>query len=263
MTLTCRKLYRSNNMCAQGGQALVEFLVVATVLIPLMLLIPIIAKYQDIGFTTQMASRYAAFDAIVRNDAWANSAKTIEQLQDEVRRRFFSNPEAPIKTWDTAGDFKAHQNLFWRHPGDQPMISEFKNITVTRETTWAHDVEPVFAQRFGEAGIRSATVKVIVANVPEVLRPYETFNNLNLSVSRTTGLVVDSWAVAGPQIVQGKLVASKLYPGTALATLSPDAGALQGVDSIMRVVEPGVSLPRLGKLDAWTDVVPADRLKGN
>jgi hypothetical protein len=59
------------------------------------------------------------------------------------------------------------------------------------------------------------------------------------------------------------LVVSKLYPGTALATLSPDAGALQGVDSIMRVVEPGVAPPKLGKLDAWTDVVPADRLKGN
>lgn len=256
---------------SERGQALVEFLVVATVLIPLMLLIPMVAKYQDISFATQMASRYAAFDAVVRNRGWANSEKSIEQLQDEVRRRFFSNPEAPIKTMDTAGDFKAHQNLFWRLPSDQPMISSFQNVTVTRVVTAASDIAPAFSTSYGVGldtngaystdGIHSATVQVIVANVPEVLRPYDTFNNLNITINRTTGLLVDSWAVMGPEIVQGKVKVAGYVPGTVLETLSKDVGSNRGVDSVMKVVEPGVTPPKLGKLDMWTDVIPADRLK--
>jgi hypothetical protein len=51
------------------GQALTEFLLVSLALIPLFLLLPMIGKYQDINHATQMASRYAAFDAILRNDS--------------------------------------------------------------------------------------------------------------------------------------------------------------------------------------------------
>ena len=82
---------------AQTGQALIEFLVVALALLPLFLLIPVIAKYQSIAQATQMASRYAAFDGLVRNEV-QNSSKPLDQLQDEVRRRIFSNSDAPIKT---------------------------------------------------------------------------------------------------------------------------------------------------------------------
>jgi hypothetical protein len=95
----------------QHGQALTEFLVVALAVIPLFLLIPVIAKYQDINNATQMASRYVAFDAMTRNDTVSSGWKPVDQLAAEVRRRFFSNPDAPIKTDDVAGNFKANQNL--------------------------------------------------------------------------------------------------------------------------------------------------------
>ena len=71
----------------QRGQALLEFLVIAAALVPLFLMLPMIAKYQDIAHSTLIASRYAAFDDMVRNAA-QNKQKPIEQLQDEVRRRF-------------------------------------------------------------------------------------------------------------------------------------------------------------------------------
>ena len=98
-----------------AGQALTEFLVVALALIPLFLLVPMIAKYQDISHFTQLASRYAAFDAMTRNDS-VSTWKPEAQLADEVRRRFFSNSDAPIKTGDVVGNFDANRNLFWSNP---------------------------------------------------------------------------------------------------------------------------------------------------
>ncbi len=77
---------------AQGGQALTEFLVVALVIVPLFLLIPLIAKYQDISNSTQLASRYVAFEATQFNDK-VNAFKSETVLADEVRRRFYSNLE--------------------------------------------------------------------------------------------------------------------------------------------------------------------------
>jgi len=69
----------------QGGQALTEFIVVALALIPLFLLLPVIGKYQDIAHSVQLASRYAAFDAMIRNDV-SGTWKPESQLAEEVRR---------------------------------------------------------------------------------------------------------------------------------------------------------------------------------
>ena len=109
----------------QAGQALVEFLAMAAPLLGLFLLMPMIGKYQDIAHATQMASRYAAFDATVHNDA-AGSSKPPAQLAAEVRRRYFSRPDAPIKTGDTAGDFDAHRNPLWTDPAGNPLIPRFQ-----------------------------------------------------------------------------------------------------------------------------------------
>src|SRR5690606_1347941 len=39
-----------------------------------------------------------------------------------VRRRFFSNVGAPVKTNDTAGDFAAHRNPLWTRADGEPML---------------------------------------------------------------------------------------------------------------------------------------------
>ena len=96
----------------------------------LFLLLPVIGKLQDISHATQMASRYAAFDATVHNDE-AGSYKPPAQLAAEVRRRYFSRPDAPIKTDDTAGDFDAHRNPLWTDPAGNPLIPRFSDISVS------------------------------------------------------------------------------------------------------------------------------------
>jgi hypothetical protein len=243
----------------QAGQALVEFLVIAMALIPLFLLIPVVAKYQSIAHATQMASRYAAFDSLVRSDL-QNSSKPLDQLQEEVRRRIFSNSDAPIKSRDVAGDFKGNQNLFWRTPDDKPLIANFADITVTRTKQDSHDGQVFsspqgpFAIGFGATGIASAHVSVKLANLPSGLKFYEPFDQINLVMNRSTSVLTDGWAGNGPTEVAQELV--PLTPG--LTFLKPLSWILHPV---MALAEPRSTSSNIGQLEFWREAVPVDRLR--
>lgn len=261
------------------GQALTEFLVVALVLVPLYLLIPLIAKYQDIAHQTQMASRYVAFDAVVNNE-WQNSWKDPDQLAGEVRRRFFSNPDAPIKTNDTAGNFTSHRNAFWTGPTHEPLIADFdtdvgvsfgssRSPSQPGGLTAASDGQPFnkaggstvatnVAEQFDlkAAGVFTGNVTVTLANAPAFLSAYQPFDKINLVLRRQTSVLVNGWDAAGPDQVLSRLDSKLLVPGTLLRPVQPLAAALVGV------AEAGqVEGPRLGELEFWSDVVPPDRLK--
>lgn len=250
------------------GQALAEFLVVALALIPLFLLTPMIAKYQDIAHATQMASRYVTFEAMTRNDGMS-TWKTEAQLAQEVRRRFFSNPDAPIKDNDSAGDFLAHQNLFWRTPDNRSLINNFESdVTISfgpdampthaGARTGAADGVPFVAARaplgLRAEGIYRANISVSLLNLPAGLKSYEPFDQINLTMKRQTSALVDSWTARDPAQVDDRIDNPMLFPGSLLSPLQTL------VDIPVQAVEFGeVRGPRLGRLDFWRDVVPPDR----
>ena len=261
------------------GQALTEFLVVALVLVPLYLLMPLIAKYQDIAYQTLMASRYVTFDAAVNNES-QNTWKSPAQLAGEVRRRFFSTPDAPIKTNDTAGNFSAHRNVYWKGPKNEPLIADFdadvaisfgqnRSPAQAGSLTPASDGDPFnragntevethVADQLGlkSAGIFTGNVTIKLANLPADMAAYQPFDKINLSVTRRTSVIVDGWAAADPEQVVKRIDSRLLVPGTLLRPVQPLAAALVGV------AEAGqVHAPRLGELEFWSDVVPPDRLK--
>jgi hypothetical protein len=261
------------------GQALTEFLVVALVLVPLYLLMPMIAKYQDIVYQTLMASRYVAFDAAVNNE-WQNTWKNPAQLAGEVRRRFFSTPDAPIKTNDTAGNFSAHRNPYWSGPKNEPLIADFdadvavsfgqnRSQAQAGSLTAASDGDPFnragntevethIADQLGlkSAGVFTGAVSVRLANLPADVAAYQPFDKINLSVTRRTSVVVDGWVAADPEQVVKRIDSKLLVPGTLLRPVQPLAAAFVGI------AEAGqVQAPRLGELEFWSDVVPPDRLK--
>lgn len=262
-----------------GGQALTEFLVVALVLVPLYLLIPLIAKYQDIAYQTLMASRYVAFDAVAKNE-WQNSWKDPGQLAGEVRRRFFSNPDAPIKTDDTAGNFAAHRNSFWNGPTHEPLIADFdtdiavsfgpsRTASQAGSITSASDGKPFntvggtqvqtnIAEQLSlkAGGVFTGNVMVKLANAPDFLAAYQPFDKIDLAIRRGTSVVVNGWDAKDPQQVMQRIDSKLLVPGTMLRPLQPLTSSLIGV------AEAGqVDAPRLGELEFWSDVVPPDRLK--
>lgn len=262
-----------------SGQALTEFLVVALALVPLFLLMPLIAKYQDIAHQTQMASRYVAFDAAVRNE-WQNSWKDTAQLAAEVRRRFFSNPDAPIKTNDTAGNFDAHRNLFWRGPTNEPLIADFNSDVAI---SFGDSASPSQANGFkaskdGDpfnkaagtnvgtkiadqlslkaAGIFTGNVSVKLAKTPAFLKSYQPLDTIDLSITRHTSMVVNGWDADSAQKVVGRIDSNFLVPGTLLKPIGSVTGA------VITPFEAGqVQPPQLGQLSFWQDVVPSDRLK--
>lgn len=261
------------------GQALTEFLVLAVALVPLYLLIPIIAKYQDMSSQVVMASRYVTFEAMTRNDT-QSTWKTPADLAGEVRRRFFSNSDAPIKTGDVAGNFLANQNLFWRGPDGAALIADFdsdvavsfgpdQKPTHDDAFTSASDGKPFngtltttmgihTAEKLGLAsrGIYTGNVTVRLANMPAGLTAYKPLDSLNLAITRHTSVVIDGWAAKSPALVQSRIDSGVLVPATKLRSIAPV------VNGSVVLVEAGhIAGPKLGELGFWNDVVPSDRLK--
>ena len=251
-----------------GGQALTEFIVLSLVLVPIFLLLPLIGKYQDMAHQTQMASRYAAFDATINNGSTA-PWKPEAQLADEVRRRFFSNPDAPVKTLDVAGDSDNYHNPLWVDPSGKYLIDKLSDIQVTYGSGYgathaagfssAADGNP-FALRsllgLKAQHVYTANVSVRLAKLTAGVKALEPFDALNLSMVRHTSLIFDAWRAASPSHVQSQLFTNGLTPKTALV-------AMNAITSLAVYAQDGgeVSNPKLTDLDIWKDVVPNDRLK--
>lgn len=284
----------------QRGQALTEFIIIALALVPLFLLMPMIAKYQDLAHATEMASRYVAFEATTRNDQMGqNGYKTPAELTTEVQRRFFSNPDAPIKTGDAPGDFKGHQNMFWRDQHGDALIKKFADISVSFGESSGTDHSDAFtgtkdgapfvlsplnvknALKLKSDGIYQANVTVKLANLDSVVgswtKAYDEFRNINLSMTRSTGLVINSWTAESPDEVDGRIHHSlALFPSKFL--MDPIPGAPAPLDTPENILNAAVVLvelpkcfpsctpstrmgPKIGHLDFWQDTVPKDRLK--
>lgn len=255
------------------GQAAVEFIVLALALVPLFLLFPMIAKYQDLSHTTQMASRYVAFDAITRNDIQSRDGwKPEAQLADEVRRRFYSNTDAPIKTGDVAGDFDANRNLFWRDPYGNPLIARFNDVgvsfgpnggthaggfdAVADDGTAFNRLPIANAENIGlqSRGVYTANVSVALTNLPAGLETIKPFDQIDLSIQRHTSLLFDPWN--SPTTRKTEQRVSHLTPSdTLFSPIRPVIAA-----GLLVVDLADVQAPDFGNLAKWRDVVPADRL---
>lgn len=263
----------------QRGQGLTEFLAISLILVPIFLALPLIAKYQDIAHATEMAARYVAFDAAVRNDQ-SSSWKTAAELAGEVRQRFYSNPTAPIKTGDVAGDFKANQNLFWRDPQDKALIRNFDtDVRISFGEALSEDRLAGFkaagegdgfplseAMQLEARGIYRANVSVTLANLSTDLvgptKSYDFFKTIDLKITRHTDLLIDPWTARDPQHVEERINDPLVWSGSVFNTGAGDALSTV-VDTAYALMElPKMCLncgPKLGKLDYWRDEVPADR----
>jgi hypothetical protein len=258
----------------EHGQALTEFIVIALALVPLFLIVPLIGKYQDISHAAQMASRYVAFDATVNNDDIDGSSfKTADQLAGEVRRRFFSNVDAAIKTNDTAGNFDAHRNPLWSDTTGKALIADFDNdVCVTFGMPGGafcsgatngsggyggngYGLTPFLSpvrSKFGlnERGVFTGAVHVRLANIPD-LKP---FDDINLVMTRHTSLVPNPWAASS--VAKGEEAINNTVPTALLQPIQPL------IDAVIFTAEAGqiTSGPKLGDMTLQRDMVPSDRL---
>lgn len=113
----------------QNGQAMTEFVIAAAfVLIPLFVIVPILGKYIDIKHASIQAARYEAWEYTVNyNDISQEPSnfsglsdsnkpiKSISQIQNESRRRFFSDTDLLITSSDKNGLNVSDINPLWRY----------------------------------------------------------------------------------------------------------------------------------------------------
>jgi hypothetical protein len=279
-----------------GGQALTEFIVMALVLVPLFLLIPMVAKYQEMAHATQMASRYVAFEAATRNSSTPGGFKPETQLKDEVARRFFSNADAAIKTNDVAGDFAANRKPFWVDQKGDPLLKSFgSDIAVSfGESNGSHHTDAYIGADDGKPfekslinvrkelgldapGLYRGNVSITVANLPydsdSYARTYETFKSIGLTMTRSTTILVDAWPAKNADQVDQRISKPTLTPGSVFVDNSTGMPVIKkALDVAVGAVELPASGnfplpclehcgPRLGELELWHDIVPSDRLK--
>lgn len=121
---------------SQRGQAMTEF-VVGTVLflMPVFLIVPIIGKYLDVKSSTIQAARYVAWERTVwyggasASVNWPSKEKSDAEIQNEVRRRIFSENSALSKDDKTATTWAgAGSKVLWYNRNGTTMLQNYGDV---------------------------------------------------------------------------------------------------------------------------------------
>ncbi|MBA3254205.1 MAG: hypothetical protein M3496_12780 [Pseudomonadota bacterium] len=192
------------------GQSTTEFVVLALVLTPLFLAVPLLGKYLDLTHHASQASRYAAFEISVRGPATVKDEATVAA---EARRRLFSTSDAPIKTNDAAGDFAGMRNPLWTDFRGDHFLPRFVD-GITHEAARESRAAPsrslaVFA---GENGFKLAEDNLYTARIgvlPEGPRDFKYWSDgnpgVNLRMNRQTGILINAWNAASADEVKDRI----------------------------------------------------------
>lgn len=252
------------------GQALAEFLVVLLALAALLVLFPLVGKYQDISHQVQMASRYVAWQSTVRNAGGAGTFESAGDLARDVRKRFFGPTGSRIFTADLASA-AADRNPLWTDPQGQPLLKDFSDVSVTFGAAGSTDPNDAFSAGGSLAGVYPTLSPaafdldhrgIFRGQVTVRLAPLNAgwlapFDSLHLSITRHTSIMSDSWAAANAKSVEDRVTASSAnFPSSALKPL-----ALAVKLPVMALEDGRIAEPKLGEASFWRDTVPADRLK--
>ena len=240
----------------QSGQALTEFLVLSGVLVAFLVLLPVIGKYQDVSHATQMASRYVAFDAAM-NGGGGSSFSNSADVDAAVRRRFFAESTAPVKTRDVAGDFAAHSNANWTMPNGRSLLPQKSDIHAGGVMS-SDPSDSLFLLRSAMAldgtGLVNATVTAPLARMPQGVQALESLAALDISMQRRMVMMVNPWTASGYAATNAVVART-----TQLQTASVRTMAVPAQVAVNIGFDPGVRAPQVGDLQRWQDLVPTDR----
>lgn len=243
---------RPTTRAAQRGQSTTEFVVVCLALVPLFIAVPLVGKFIDLMQATESASRYVAFEATVRNSssAWKPDA----ELAAEVRRRFFGNSSAPVKTNDVAGDFAAHRNPIWSDHSGKALIEKFEDgVGVATKVSGLNAIASTapFRSALGLSHDNLYTSRVTAT--PLKIAGFAPFDTADMKTTRTTVILADAWTARGPAGIRDRIEGSALtYPLGAAKPIVDFVGLLPAT-----IFDPPL---KVGDFD-W-DIVPCDRLIG-
>jgi len=269
------------------GQAMVEFLIAATlVLVPLFLIVPILGKYMDLKATTIQAARYAAWERTVwfGGTNWESGAKDDPTIQREIQRRFFMDT-ATLKLQSNDGGGTGTTGTpkpLWKDRAGNAMLLPYNaNVGETRDLTnvdspgLINDVlDPVVSAISAVGGVLGAAFvldmdSLYVSNVSvqtAQTRPIKQVLHTTADTSTATPLfteknvlIANGWSANGAPHV--KKQTEGLTP-TSFLQRSPVSDVLTVIQYLSYVFAPELN-PNHLKLggEIQPDIVPDDRLK--
>lgn len=256
----------------QTGGALVEFVLVASILTPLLVLMPTLAKNADVAMATSQAARYGAWEQTV-------IIKGGDELATEVNNRFFAKESISINSTSGALAGDDVQRQFWGGAGMSDRLfsagEEGIGVDVAESSLGgkAGKVESAI-HKFGSAigsivpdsewdlgGGKLYTVDVGLEIKDDIFTNDEVSGKgcdgveaeAKACVTQRSAILTDTWGARGPTQVEQRV--RSLVP----------AGALEPLGEVVSTV--GVVLPlfqELKDLDGafglvMPDVLPEDR----
>lgn len=270
----------------QRGQALVETLVAALVLVPLALLTVLLGKFQSMQQATIAASRTLAFECTVRPGACAQAASQATLL-DEVRRRHFGRIDREILTGDLLTDAApaAERNALWTDRRGESLLERFADVGAVlssprfdagRSTAIGRSSAGIAAvldrlagpARFGlaiDGGMAEARVQLRVSPSQAGNEQLARLDSLPLAMQARTAILTDAWNASGPYGTESHRVEARVEPGSRLDAALETRVALgyqltRWTLELMDLagLEPQASSFTPHQVDA--DLVPADRI---
>jgi hypothetical protein len=199
------------NTRRQRGQAMVEFMVAAVVVIPLFVLVPLIGKYLDIKQSSIAASRKLAFECTVRYEDCA-SLNTNPVFADEIRTRFFAGNGNEVLSNDRPQQDEltdAGGNPLWVDRQGRPLLERFSDVGIRADqrnvdvgaASAANAAPQVGPQQFGlqlNRGVFDARVQVRLSRDNGGENFLEQLDSLALTMQHHTAILTNAWNAAGP-----------------------------------------------------------------
>lgn len=266
-----------NSRCAsQRGQALVETLVLALALVPMLLAVPYLAKYQDIRQAAIAASRTAGFECTVRFERCADEA-VLAGTAEDLRRRHFGRHDRDLLGADglpeDADGLVRARNRFWVDRRGTPLLASFRDVTLQVDASasdaiiggWAaagerasHDAAVVSALSdvvgpgaFGldvAGGLLISRVRARVSLDRTLSGWLDRPDGLALALTGKTAIMVDAWNASEGTGTQPRAFQSRVELGRRLPSLGEGS----------RLVSAALDTAPPGGLSVGADAEPED-----
>ncbi len=225
----------------------------ALVLVPLFIALPLLGKYLDLAHSTELAARYLVFESTVANPE--QPPATDEMRAAELRQRFFGRSDAPIRSAAASADGEAALPPLWTDHRGQPLLSDDGSDLQVR-SNWHHRSTPSGARFATRGGFKLPQDNELEAHVvlhPRNIAGFVPLDGIDLEIARHHRILTDPWTAASSAHVSRRIedAGPAVYPIAPLKRIG---------DTIGRVLPPLLLDPamRVGRVDA--DILPCDRL---
>jgi hypothetical protein len=238
-----------------SGQALTEFVLLAGVMALFLVLLPVLSKYQDVSYATQMASRYLAFDAAANGGQLSGFSASLDS-QAAVQRRFFAESSGLIASAEVANQAPAQENSFWTSPNGESLLPDRTSVAASSSMS----VDPatgLFTMRslmgLSSAGLVTADVRVPLARMPDGIAVLEALSTMDVEMERRMVMMVNPWPASAYVATNEVIARSTDFQTGLVSALNIPTGL------VVEVLDPGLRAPQVGNLVRWEAVVPTDR----